>query len=313
MAQIDESLPSLKALIAFETAIRLGSLTAAAKALGATQPAISQRIRGLESQVGLVLFERSGGGLAPTREALRFYDDIAPALNRIDSAVHTLRARARSTRQRVLIAANFGFAHLWLLPRLSKLEAAFPQVDIEVLAVDQDDQDHRADIAIHCDRDSEQDDIFTPEEVFPVCSPAFAAQHGLLEGDTPPRWSALPLLHMDERNSRWIDWRQWSVLAGVPYEEPYEERGAVFKYNNYPLLINAAQAGKGIALGWDLLVQDALEDGSLIPLAPPVRRESHGYILRTRYAHSALIGEIMRWVTAEIGRDPARAGDAQRG
>ncbi|WP_192035371.1 LysR family transcriptional regulator [Halomonas sp. YLGW01] len=302
MADTDDVLPSLKALSAFETTLRLGSLTAAAKALGATQPAISQRIRGLEGQVGLVLFERSGGGLEPTREALRFYDEIAPALNRIDSATRALRARARSTRPRVLIAANFGFAHLWLLPRLSRLEAAFPQVDIEVLAVDRDDQDHRADIAIHCDRESEPGDLFTPEEVFPVCSPAFAAEHGLEAGDAPARWMELSLLHMDERNSRWIDWREWCALAGVPFEE----QGAVFRYNNYPLLINAAQAGKGIALGWDLLVEEALKDGSLIPLAPPIRRESHGYILRTRYAHSALIGEIIRWVTAEIERrEPA--------
>ena len=298
MADTDDALPSLKALIAFETTLRLGSLTAAARALGATQPAISQRIRGLEGQVGLVLFERGGGGLVPTREALRYYDEVAPALGRIDSATRSLKARARATRPRVLIAANFGFAHLWLLPRLSRLEAAFPQVDIEVLAVDRDDQDHRADIAIHCDRESEPGDRFTPEEVFPVCSPAFAAAHGLAEGDAPARWSALPLLHMDERNSRWLDWREWSALAGVSYEE----QGAVFRFNNYPLLINAAQAGKGIALGWDLLVEEAIEDGSLIPLAPPIRRESHGYILRTRYAHSALIGEIIRWVTSEIER-----------
>jgi DNA-binding transcriptional LysR family regulator len=296
MADTDDSLPSLKALTAFETTLRLGSLTAAAKALGASQPAISQRIRGLESQVGLVLFDRSAGGLAPTQEALRFYDDIAPALNRLDSAIHTLRTRARSTRPRVVIAADFGFAHLWLLPRLLRLEASFPQVDIEVLAVDQDSQDRRADIAIHCDREGEQGDLFTPEEVLPVCSPAFAERHGLVEGDAAPRWLTLPLLHMDERNARWIDWREWSALAGVPYEDP----GAVFKYNNYPLLINAAQAGRGIALGWYLLIEDALEDGSLIPLSAPVRRESHGYLLRTRYAHSALIGEIMRWITAQI-------------
>lgn len=182
MADTDDALPSLKALIAFETTLRLGSLTAAARALGATQPAISQRIRGLEGQVGLVLFERSGAGLAPTREALRYYDEIAPALKRLTGATRELRARARSTRPRVLIAANFGFAHLWLLPRLARLEAAFPRVDIEVLAVDRDDQDHLADIAIHCDRESEPGDLFTPEEVFPVCSPAFAAAHGLEAG-----------------------------------------------------------------------------------------------------------------------------------
>ena len=70
------------------------------------------------------------------------------------------------------------------------------------------------------------------------------------------------------------------------------------------------------ARGWERSSGVAGAAGGLVAgglLAPPVRRESHGYILRTRYAHSALIGEIMRWVTAEIGRDPARTGDAQRG
>lgn len=291
-------MPSLKALVAFEAALRLGSLSAAARALSTTQPAISQRIRGLEEAVGQVLFERGGGGLRPTREGLRFYDEIAPALKTLEGSIQALRSRAVSTRPRVVIAADFGFAHLWLLARLARLEAAMPEVDLEVISGDR--RAGAADIRIHFDEHHDGADRFHPERVFPVCSPSFAEHHGLTPASSAAAWSGLPRLHMDERNPRWMDWRRWSLLAGVPYREP----SRLFAYNNYPLLIGAVEAGDGLGLGWSPLVGNLLRAGRLMALGPTVTRASHGYAIEMRHADSTLLRRIVDWMDAELASPP---------
>jgi len=53
-----------------------GSVTAAAHRLGISQPAVSRTLAQLESNVGVTLFERRGGRLRPTAEALRLNDKL---------------------------------------------------------------------------------------------------------------------------------------------------------------------------------------------------------------------------------------------
>ena len=55
----------------FLAALDHGSLLGAARALHASQPTIGRHIAALETQLGLVLFERTGRGLLPTPTALR--------------------------------------------------------------------------------------------------------------------------------------------------------------------------------------------------------------------------------------------------
>ena len=57
----------LKQLRAFCEAVRTGSLSGAATALGTSQPAVSSLVRSLEEELGATLFRRTGGRVAPTR------------------------------------------------------------------------------------------------------------------------------------------------------------------------------------------------------------------------------------------------------
>jgi DNA-binding transcriptional LysR family regulator len=54
-------------LTVFRQVVRCGSFTAAAAALGISQPAVSQHIARLEADVGLKLLDRTGRGITPTR------------------------------------------------------------------------------------------------------------------------------------------------------------------------------------------------------------------------------------------------------
>lgn len=312
MSVHDHRLPSMKAIAAFEAAARLGSMTAAARELHSTQPAVSQRIRSLEDSLGVPLFDRSKARLRPTRQGQEYYEDVAAALRRIMGATRRLKSRARAHERELVVAVHFGFAHCWLLPRLTRLESAFPGTRFEVFPVDRDDGPEMvdADLTIRFGRFDQQDAAEWPlfnERVFPVCSPACAeryAVHQYVEAETLAR---VPLLHMDERSARWLDWSRWCGLAGL--EAP--ARSARFHYNNYPLVLNAAVEGSGLALGWSGLVESMIEEGTLISLEPVVSRAEFGYILGARHSDSAIIAAVVDWLRRNTAAEPAPlAGDA---
>lgn len=296
MSVNDHFLPSMKAIAAFEAAVRLGSMTAAARELHSTQPAVSQRIRSLEDSVGVPLFDRSKARLRPTHQGQEYYDDVAAALRRIIGATRRLQSRARARERELVVAVHFGFAHCWLLPRLARLESAFPGTRIEVFPVDRDDAPEMmaADLTIRFGRFDQQSAAEWPlfnERVFPVCSPGCAERHaikGRVDADT---FARVPLLHMDERSARWLDWSRWCDLAGL--DAP--ARSTRFHYNNYPLVLNAAVEGSGLALGWSGLVEPMIEEGTLISLEPAVTRAEFGYILGARHSDSAIIAAVVDW------------------
>src|SRR6185295_19644482 len=88
----------------FLAVVDAGSVTAAAKRLGATQPTLSRHVAELEAQLGAPLFERTGRGVVPTGAALAIVDaarrmqDAALALGRgLASARSTTRGAVRVT------------------------------------------------------------------------------------------------------------------------------------------------------------------------------------------------------------------------
>ncbi|SEF82779.1 LysR substrate-binding domain-containing protein [Bosea lathyri] len=102
---------------AFRTVIVTGGVTAAARALHITQPAVTRLIHDLQYALGLKLFERRGTRLVPTNEALSLYREVERqfvGLDRIQSAARNLReGLSGSLRVAALPTFNVGF-----LPRL---------------------------------------------------------------------------------------------------------------------------------------------------------------------------------------------------
>lgn len=293
---MDKNDPPLPALRAFEATVRQGSMTAAARELGTTQPAVSQRIHQLEELVGLVLIDRAKRRSRPTPDGQLYYDNIVGALEQITDATQRLQTRAKrmSQRREMTIAAHFGFAHHWLFPRLAQLNAAFSSIDFKILPIDGAHMG-QADLTIRFAAFSEalpHEKRLLSETVYPVCSQTFAARYALDERLVMDDVNRVPLLHMDARDPRWLDWSRWTRLAGLaPLADPVH-----FQYKNYPLLINAAAEGQGLALGWHGLVESYLADGRLVALGPRVRRPGYGYLLGAGNTRSAGLRPVLDWL-----------------
>ncbi|MCP4876993.1 MAG: hypothetical protein GY896_16160 [Gammaproteobacteria bacterium] len=99
------------------------------------------------------------------------------------------------------------------------------------------------------------------EAVRPVASPAFIEQHQqVLAGDVSG-WRALPFLELSKHNYGWATWNDWFEATSNPGIAPEFEY-----FSNYVYLLEAAAAGKGLALGWQVLVERHLQTGSLQPV-----------------------------------------------
>lgn len=292
-------------LIAFEATARLGSMTAAADEDRTTQPTISQRIRALEERLGLPLFHRQGGRLTLTAQGERFYSEMAPSLNQIRESCERLIQDGKRPSPSVVIAAGSGFTHLRLLPRLPALKQAFPELSFQLMPVDRADDPElqAADIAIRFGPYVPQDRgrLVASEAVFPVCSPDYARRHGLKEILTTSDLPAISLLHQDIRDPRWLNWAQWCRHAGLTLTP----RDDLFAYHNYALLLNAALAHQGVALGWSILVQDYLASGQLVALGPRVTRKDYGYWLSVKHHRSVVVEPVSNWLLETVPLLPA--------
>src|SRR5471030_1794834 len=71
-----DRLPPMQAMSMFESAARLASFTAAARELGSTQPAVSQRVVQLEETLGAALFERGHRGVTLTEDGARLFEAV---------------------------------------------------------------------------------------------------------------------------------------------------------------------------------------------------------------------------------------------
>ena len=127
-----ESLPPIDALRAAIAAAHHGSFSAAADALGTTHAAISRRVALAEDWAGEPLFLRQARGVVLTLAGQRVLSQVESALAQLAAAGP--RARAALPLPVVRLACTPAFARFWLLPRLATLEAADPELRIQLLA-----------------------------------------------------------------------------------------------------------------------------------------------------------------------------------
>lgn len=291
-------LPPLKPLPAFEAAARLLSFTDAAAELHVTQAAVSHQIKHLEDALGIRLFRRLNRALLLTEEGQTFASDIRQALVQIAEASAKLKRQDATGSLNVSCLPSFASA--WLVPRLSRFRALHPDIDIR-LAANYEITDFGVediDLAIRWGTGG-YDDLHVvrlmTEEVFPVCSPR------LLNDETRPLREPSDLkyhtlLHDDIRT----DWRVWLTAVGEPTVNP--DKGPRFNFSN--LVLQAAIAGEGVALGRSAIAHDALEQGLLVkPFDFAIPSDFAYWIVCPKdRADSAKIKAFSDWLLDEAGK-----------
>src|SRR5690606_38670950 len=120
----------------FAAVVEHGSLSAAGRALGLSQPTLGRHVEALEQALGVGLFERTLSGLKPTDTALRLYEPVAGAQRALAEAAIMAEGSAAALSGSVRITASTVTSHYLLPPLLAELRQAFPNCALELVPSD---------------------------------------------------------------------------------------------------------------------------------------------------------------------------------
>lgn len=250
---------------------RLGTFRAAAERLGTTQPAISARVREIESQLGVTVFRREGRGVTLTARGRQLVRDCEPLLAGFERALMEAGDLGGATGV-VRISAGEIAAASCLPHFVREVEADLPGVTLEV------DLDLTA-------RMLQQLLAGTRDMVFlagPVSSP------GLLTvpiGEVGLVWLASPATAAAGGFERPLP--VWSIGAHSPIHQvltgelakgPASGRAphrSLNTCNNVQTMIGLVAGGHGAALFPEIMVRQHMADGRLVEVLPPPDARIH--------------------------------------
>ena len=302
MISLKRQLPSVNGLLTFEAAARHLGFTRAAQELYVSQAAVSRQIRRLEEQLGTPLFQRQHRALKLTDAGRRLHEAVTMGLSHIAAVIQDISEAERPAQ--IQVATTVAFATYWLLPRLNAFRERHPEADVRVLASDRY-QDHLADevdIALTCgihDVPGWHTDRLFEEIVFPVCSPDYLAAHPVGELRDLADHTLLNLDPGHWENIGWepVDWPLWLKQFGAVCRS----RTPTVTFNNYPMLVEAAMAGEGIALGWRHLSETLVRQRRLVRPVDEEWSSGRSYYLAIREQPPPSPGSdaLRDWLLAE--------------
>jgi len=299
-------LPPLNALRAFEASARLGSFVAAAAELHVSAAAVSQQVRRLERYLDTSLFNRLARGLVLTEEGRDYLPELTAGFALLGES--TARLRSQRTGGVLTLTTLAAFANGWLLPRLARFRERAPRIEV-VLRTSRSLADFKRediDLAIRfapAPTRGLHGELLCGEELFPVASPALFGGRRM-----PATLAALaeyPLLHDVDAHPEqpWMSWRAWFERAGL--DAARVAHGSQF--TDSVVLIGAAVAGLGVALGRGPHVAPLLARGQLVRVTRESWRAPWSYFLVAPPAHfrRPVVRAFVDWALAEARDDGA--------
>jgi len=263
--------------------------------LRVTVGAVSQHIHKAEAQLGRSVFERTPRGLRATPVGVQLLASLTHGFQEIARAVAAAEARPSAV---LTVSVAPVLAAKWLVPRLTRFYAARPGLQLRIDAssqlVDFEISDVDAGVRVGAGPwPNVRVEKLAGLELFPVCSPALAAQ---IRGLDDLR--GLPIIRDHGSPGRWPQWLAARGCTDLPLHA-----GPI--YSDAALCLEAAIAGQGVAMAWPTLAADALK--SDLVRAPFPERVASGefYWLATSPVQppSTNIRVFARWLRAELAAD----------
>lgn len=275
------SVPNLTALRAFEAAARLGSFKAAASELHVTPAAVSRSVSRLEEELGLTLFDRMHRAVSLTEAGARYAQRVSEGLRHL-AKQQTGRTEERRT---LVLTVEATFLRQWVLPRLRT--TSFEKLGIALTIHHHHDPPRaipsHADLAIVWGYANyagfKRTRLVSPKTVLVVAPELGVTDLAHVAG--------AGLIH--ETNDDW--WRLIYAEAGLDYPEAAPE----LTLSRCDLPIEAARLGLGAAVGDDVIAEQELRSGALVPVAGP-HLDTQNYYLLTRANPTAPCKALSNWL-----------------
>ena len=270
-----QNLPPLNSLKAFEATARLQSFTKAAEELNVTRAAVSQQVKSLEVYLDATLFERNGAQLNLTQAAHEYLPVVSHVFQSLSAA--TLHLFSRQQQAQLTLHVAHSFCSQWLMPRLADFHRQHPKISFKVstTANAMPSNSDIADVEIingYGEWQSQKAIQLTRENWIVVASPAFLHLNPVRDLADLIR---LPKLATGGYQETWQCWLEQQGYQGTSIKLTGE-------FEHSLLAIEAAVNQLGVLLVRDLLVEDHLQQGTLVKVGEwsMPSRGAHHMIIR---------------------------------
>lgn len=282
---------NLNALRVFAHAASHGNLQRAAEDLNLSRGAVSQRIKQLEIDMGVVLLKRGARGVSLTAEGARCHAGIKEALAVLETAL------AGIGEEDNLLTLHLGpsTATKWLMPRMDALAEVFPKVALktEVHERTLSRSLGRNEIALWPGKAQDPNPThrsrrLTDIRLVAVCSPDFPR----------PDWPmglenllTLPLLQ--DAHRRWE-----KLIKATGFGDTHK----LLNFDRSALALDAAIGGHGIAITPTYMIENDLRSKRLIEIWVDPEPSDDGLYISWSKDHLGQkhISQIVDWITAEF-------------
>ncbi|MGL4860946.1 MAG: DNA-binding transcriptional regulator DsdC [Enterobacteriaceae bacterium] len=297
----------LSKLHTFEVAARHSSFSLAAEELSLCPSAVSHRITSLEQELGFKLFTRHHRKIELTRDGQRIFWALASSLESLNQSI--LEVKNQELSGSLTVYSRPSIAQCWLVPQLANFVRRYPAIDLTILTGNEmvNFRSYGVDVALYYDDKPASHLTCYPlmqESILPVCSPAYAEQHQLL--DQPANLAHCTLLHdrqawnYDSDSDEWRSWTDHFALTLPPRQQ-------AIGFDRSDLAIIAAINHAGVAMGRKRLVSKRLLNQELI--APFAQMEllcaQHYYIATLPERRDPKIKAFIDWLQEMAHPAPA--------
>lgn len=179
-----ETRPEIGDLKAFCLVVDLGSVTAAAKALGETKGSVSRRLTRLERTLGVVLLRRSPRRVQATEDGVAYRGRVGRALELLDDANAQARQARATPHGHLRVTAPVDVGMALAAPVVARFVEKYPEVTVDVVLTEQrlDFDAHQIDVALRATEALEDSSLVAHRlldlEAALFASPAYLRKHG---------------------------------------------------------------------------------------------------------------------------------------
>jgi DNA-binding transcriptional LysR family regulator len=270
---------SFSAIHTFTIVAKELSFTRAADILHITPSAVSHQMKLLENQMGVTLFHRQSKGVRLSLAGETLQQHATSGVRNIQYGI--CQSQLASQRDKLVIAVIPSLCQLWLMPRLLDFCYQHPQVELELVALDQlaDFTTGQYDGHIHFgtgDYQGCEAKFLCNEKVYPVCHPDLVKETGNNAVKSLIKEHKILIYKAGiEDEPGGVSWGNW--LRHFVIEKPKELNQMWFSHVSMTIL--AAKQKQGIALGWHQMVIDDISKGHLCRISEEELSTSYNYYL----------------------------------
>ena len=254
----------------FSALASAGSLSAAARELGVTTPAVSKHLAQMESRLGVSLVNRTTRRMSLTPEGELYLEHARRILGELDDLEELLGVAKATPKGLLRVNATLGFGRSHVAPLISRFVRKYPQVEVQLqLSVDPPPlTDDSFDVCIRFGAPPDARVLarrIAPNRRLLCASPAYLAKHGIPKA--PSELARHNCIGIRQGEQAYGVWRLASGRGRSADIEAVKTRGNLTT-NDGEIAVNWALDGHGILMRAEWDIERFLRNGRLVQVLP---------------------------------------------